>query len=408
MPPPRSIQVDRESEPIPVYSGDPVGRLSQEASIEDDGRTVSGFIDGHVSDVIRLLQSEGVSVSVDPETTDLPAIARWVDVPVVKALRDLAAQIPESIVSQRSEGVYFVGKPTDLDLSVRLFHVPGEGAEEIGDLLRQAGSKDATVSTAKDAVIVRDTVDGIERIERAFRAVTKIRGQWVVEVRFVEITRRGASRLGVDWNLVGSVAINASRADGWGWLAAADLTGLLEASENFSDVDLVEVAHLHCVEGEDAELQSGSTVRIPRPVFSEDGRVVSEDFEEVDVGTLLTVQLTSAQHGLVHVHYRPELSAITGFRGDLPEVSRRRLEGSAYCRPGDAIVVGGLSSWSDRRERTGLPGTARFAPIGGRKVIDQGQSRLFIVLRLLPSHGSPDAEGASAVRTPPASASLAN
>ena len=313
---------------------------------------------------------------------------RWQNVPASSAVRSIGSQVEDPLgVIRRSDTVYVLGKPDEIDLVARVFHVPEGEASEFIEAVGVLATSNAAVASVGDAVVVKDTIEGLLAVSELFDALKAARGQWVVEVRFVEITRAGARKLGIDWELVGSVAVSGSLATvspaaAGTAIANADLIGLLTAEETGRDVRLLTQGRLHVVEGTDALLQVGDTTPIPQRTVSDQGTVTTTGFTEIDTGLIVPVSVRTEPSGLLRVSLQPEISSVTGDVDGFPIRSRRRIETAAVVEPGGVVVVGGFSERLDRQQRDGLPYLSQLHA-GGTHDDESRVSRLFVVVRVV-------------------------
>ncbi len=105
-------------------------------------------------------------------------------------------------------------KPESADLVVRVFTLPD--ADLVNDAktaITTIGSEAVQVSIVGDRAVVKDTVEGMRRIELMFNALLAAEGQYVVEVQFIELSRSLTRRLGIDWNLSGILQFDAAIAN---------------------------------------------------------------------------------------------------------------------------------------------------------------------------------------------------
>ncbi len=166
----------------------------------------------------------------------------------------------------------------------------------------------------------------------------------MVEVQFIELNRALTRRLGVDWNLSGVMQFDAALAgqavDANAAMSAV-LQATIEADENQRHARLLTSATLHCIEGKEAELQTGTTTPVPLRVVSPEGTITTTGFDQIDTGLILKVGVNREPQGRLRVSVEPELSQVVGEVEGAPVRSRRRLRTSAVIEPGGVIIVGG-------------------------------------------------------------------
>jgi type II secretory pathway component GspD/PulD (secretin) len=286
------------------------------------------------------------------------------------------------MVIRRSPDTYLVGKPESADLVVRVFTLPDpEQTEAARTAISTIGSEAVQVSLVGDRAVVKDTVDGMRRIELMFNALLAAEGQYVVEVQFIELNRGLSRRLGVDWNLSGVMQFDASLAGKVLDTNAALSTVLqatIEADEEQRYAKLLTSATLHCIEGKDAELQTGTTTPVPLRTISSEGTITTTGYDQIDTGLLLKVGVNREPQGLLRVSVEPELSQVVGEVDGAPIRSRRRLRTAAVIQPGGIIIVGGTLVQNHTQSQTGLP---FLSNLGMHDRADE-DTRVFVVLRV--------------------------
>ena len=71
----------------------------------------------------------------------------------------------------------------------------------------------------------------------------------------------------------------------------------------------------------------------------------TQTVQQEEVGIKLAITPLINADGFITVHIRPEVSSVTGFRGDqsdLPVVSTRQAETTVRLKDGSTVVIGGL------------------------------------------------------------------
>lgn len=287
------------------------------------------------------------------------------------------------MVIRRSSDTYLVGKPESADLVVRVFTLPDA---ELRDDARKAisvlGSEAVQVSIVGDRAIVKDTVDGMRRIEMMFDALLAAEGQYLVEVQFIELSRSLTRRLGIDWNLSGVMQFDAavaSRNIDTNATLSTVLQATIEADENQRFARLLTSATLCCIEGKEAELQTGQTIPVPQRSISDQGTVTTTGYQDIDTGLLLKVGVNREPNGLLRVMIEPELSQVSGYVGEAPIRTRRVLKTSAVIAPGGVIIVGGSIVQNQTHSKDGLP---YLAQAFGMDDMSTEDTRIYIVLRV--------------------------
>ncbi|MEM8494089.1 MAG: hypothetical protein AAF663_01725 [Planctomycetota bacterium] len=361
---------------------DTLGNLSPDLLDPDPARKnrVTFIAGGRADDVALALSSFGVRVVIDRDLANTPVRSRFVDATIDDVLDHLAGRMGEGSDVFQREGYVYVGRPSDRDLAVRVFHVPsGEGADW-ADAFSLASSPSSEVATRDDLVIVRDVLTGVQRAQAFYQTISGTRRQYRVEVVFADLSAADAQSIGVEldfsgvFNLTNTIALGTPDTQTLETL----LRGVLKANATSTSGSSWSSLTLHLVEGTPIRLQSGETVNVRRRVVTEDGFISDQGFEEIETGLIVELTARSVASGRVRVDLAPQLSEVVELVDGLPTVSTRELTSSAYLGDGGMIVVGGLTerSSTDNRQRMALLGW----PTGQDR--DARETRFFVFLRI--------------------------
>lgn len=336
-------------------------------------------IDGTVDDAVAALSAQGVVVGVDPELRTARVRGSFRDQPAQAVLDAIAVQLGPAInVVARPGGIWYVGKPSKDDAAVVVLAVPAGDASEWLTVYQAAASDVGRVTHVGDRIVIRDDLRALERIAQLHTELIEGRPQYVVQVCMVEMTWSAAVALGIDWDLSGALQLRVN------WTAEdiaeafASIAGNVHAKSLGTKYHIVTSMTLHCLEGQTARVQSGESIPIELTETFENGGSRVVGYEQVDVGTILEVSVRSAGENGVTVRIQPELSNVSGFVGDKPRVSVKKLDSTALVQFGGTVVLGGLDVDSERDDRTGIPGFRGVT----RKTMEENAAKLFLFLRV--------------------------
>jgi len=356
-----------------------------------DEPTLSGTFVGTLDELVQFCGQQGVILGmaeIPEQEGDEPRLyrCRWGGgVPASTALKVVADQMEgELLVLRRGPDVYVIGEPSASDMVGRVYHVPDGLATEYVNAMESLASSRASIAAIGDAIVVRDTIAGVRMMDEVFDGIQAARGQWVVEVRFVELSFEASEALGIDWELTGTLALDAMTNGGLTVtdVLSARLNGIVLADAAEEHVKLLTSVRLHCIEGHAAEFQVGDTVPVPVGRTISDQGTVTQDFEDVDTGVLLAVEVRTEPDGRLRVGVTPELSEITGFVQDRPIRSRRRLQTSAVVEPGGTLIAGGFYQLRGRARKSGLPQLLQTPGLALHESEDD-QRRVFVLVRVI-------------------------
>ena len=342
-------------------------------------KKISGSIKGTVLDAIQFFASQDVIVVVKGDLLEKTVMGDFNEIPASLAIRSLAMQLEDKqSVIRRSPNVYLIGEATHDDMIVRVFHVPGESADDYKAAFSALLSPQAKVAVVHDTIVIKDVPSGIENVDLLFSSITSARGQYLVEIKFVEVNRLWAKSYGLKFENLGKLDLNAVIGGGVESstaIAKLQLSALLDANETQSGASLVTTQRIHCIEGLESEMQVGQTVPIAKKSVSDNGTVTTTDFEYIDTGMLLKVSVRSEADGNLRVNVKPEQSSIVGYIEGAPIRARRRLDTTAVIQAGGVVVVGGFDSSTESEELSSITQTHKSNKSDARK--------LFIVLRVI-------------------------
>ena len=351
-----------------------------------DEPTIVGHFEGTADQFIDYMREQGVVVvlpAIPDDSDGEPFIlrARFDEVPAGVGLRQIADQLPDNpSVLRRSHSIYLIGEPDDQDFVSRVFFVPGESA---GDYLEAVGAlttDNAAIAAVGDVLVVRDTYEGIQDISALFDTIGAARGQWQVDVQFVELSSVAAEAVGLDWDITGDAEL-VFGTDTSSLEIAARIASLLSYDQTNTHAQILTTTRLHVVEGQNAELQIGETTPIFRRAVSDAGTVTTTDVEFIDTGVIVNLGVRSEPDGRLRVILTPEISQVIGFVDDAPIRSRRRIQTAAVIDPGGTLIVGGFTQQAERTTQEGIPGMLDQV-LARVQSLDDDHTRVYIILSI--------------------------
>lgn len=218
-----------------------------------------------------------------------------------------------------------------------------------------------------------------DRVPELLAALAEVeRGQWSVTVWFVEMGANALDRFGVsvDPGAAGHWIVG----DGATAIAQAVLSVSMDLELERSAAKILTRADLLVVEGRTSKFNAVDSVPIRQTSVSPHGTVQTTGYTFIDAGVIVDVTCREVPGG-VEVTLRPEISQVTGFVGDAPRVSRRKLDVAAMVRDGEYIVLAGLDQDQQREQRGGGLGFMRSNQRAGTSVVMVAQVRRLMVPR---------------------------
>ncbi|MFG0249795.1 MAG: type II secretion system protein GspD [Phycisphaeraceae bacterium JB051] len=371
---------------LPTVKAPTIQRSKIKTDLPDYGpeKLISVNMQGQVKQLKSMLFDMGVLVSFPADMLEEPVRVAANNIAPTVVLQTVLSQFENDyMVIRRSPDTYLVGKPESADLVVRVFTLPD--ADLVNDAktaIATIGSEAVEVSIVGDRAVVKDTVDGMRRIELMFNALLAAEGQYIVEVQFIELSRSLTRKLGIDWNLSGVMQFDAgvtNKTLDTNATLSTVLQATIEADENQRYARLLTSATLSCIEGKDAQLQTGQTIPVPQRTVTDQGTVTTTGYQDIDTGLLLTVGVTREPDGLLRVSVEPELSQVSGYIDEAPIRTRRVLRTAAVIAPGGVIIVGGSVVQNHTQSKDGLPYLSQV----GMDNLAKEDTRIYVVLRVI-------------------------
>lgn len=274
-------------------------------------------------------------------------------------------------------------------LAVKTFYLSNINAQDIQQwLIQQLRSQvrvpTVTIDKTLNSVTMRDTPQKLELAERLIRLWDKPKGEVLVDLEIMEVSRQKIRDLGLDLDSH-SMGLRYSGADtsetGWSSLRGLDFT----KSENFfislptsvlrflqTDVDTKMIAQprLRGVHGEKMETLVGDKIPIPQTTFSpiaaggvSQQPITSFQYESVGI----EINMTPTIHLEDEVTLELELKIMniggTGY-GDLPIISTREVKNIIRLKDGETNMLAGLLKDEERKTKKGIAGIFNLPILG--------------------------------------------
>jgi general secretion pathway protein D len=265
---------------------------------------------------------------------------------------------------------------------IRTFYISNVVAQELMASLSQAlrsQVKQPTILFDKglNSLTVRATPQEMELAERLIKAWDKPKGEVLIFVEIMEVSRIRLRQLGIsfDQNVIGLRYGETSGTDqtaGWFPLSGVNLgnienysislpVGFLQFLESDSDTKVIAKPMLRGVADEEIRELVGQKIPIPRTTFTPfaAGGISQQpivNYEQQDVG--IEVKITPK----IHFEREVTLSAdikVTAIGGtgyaDIPIINTRELKGVMRLREGETQIIAGLLRDEERKSIKGIP-----------------------------------------------------
>jgi general secretion pathway protein D len=288
-----------------------------------------------------------------------------------------------------------------------------EAAKALGDTGEQgdggsASGPDGVQITSDDtnnAILVYGTPRQYAVIEDALRKLDVPPMQVLIEAAITEVSLTDDLRYGLQWNFIegnenivltdSTTGTNLVRdVPGFSFLFgnSGSLTGVLNALEGKTKVNVVSAPKLLVINNQTASLQVGNQVPIltqnSTSTISGDSPVINA-IEYRDTGVILRITPRVNGSGLVLLDITQEVSDVLSSRAsgssiNSPTISTRKVSTSVAVQDGQVLALGGLIRNIQTRDKTGIPFLSQIPIIGGlfgRQVEATDKIELVILLK---------------------------
>ena len=256
-----------------------------------------------------------------------------------------------------------------------------------------------------NAILVFGTPREYAVIEDALRKLDVPPMQVMIEAAITEVSLTDDLRFGLQWNFIegNENAVLTDSTTGTGLVRdvpgfsflfgnAGSLTGVLNALEGKTKVNVVSAPKLMVINNQTASLQVGNQV----PVLTQNSTATIDPnapiinaIEYRDTGVILKITPRVNGSGLVLLDISQEVSDVLSSRAsgsgiDSPTISTRRVSTTVAVQDGEVLALGGLIRNVQTRDKQGIPFLSQIPIIGGlfgRQVDATDKIELVILLK---------------------------
>ena len=248
----------------------------------------------------------------------------------------------------------------------------GDMVTSLKQVVSQRGTIDTDART--NSLVIRDTPEHIGKVKRLVETLDKETQQIRISTQLLEIESGSLTELGIDWSVIsrksaqlldgdvaeGSFAQTTNRvSDPAGTYTFAtvqgindedfDIEGVISALVSSNKGKIIARPEITTVDNSEAFIQMGQ--KVPIKQFDEAGNVVIQ-FEEV--GTILRVTPHITSENRILLKLKPERSSYTVDAVGVI-INTNNAETNVVVENGQTTVIGGLTTQTETRSRTGLP-----------------------------------------------------
>jgi len=271
-------------------------------------------------------------------------------------------------------------------------------------------------------IIVNDTLENIEKIEKILSSLDSVPKQVLIEAKILKVNLTDEMSLGVDWKAIMTDGIiqtqgfsNAVLPDGspvpspasqggtGGFInfvagvgSSVQIAAALDALESETNVDIVATPKVLAINGKEAKVQVGGQqgYRVTTTIDN----VTTESIEFIDTGTILEITPYIDEENNILLNVKPSLSSadITPITG-IPTVTSTSVSTWLLSKDGDTAFIAGLIESIDIKKEEGVPLLSDIPILGnlfGRTEDSTFKSELVILIttKIVTQHLTPTLE----------------
>jgi general secretion pathway protein D len=271
---------------------------------------------------------------------------------------------------------------------VRTFYLSNADLKETSDLLRLVlDARRVSVTTATNAITIKDTAERVAAAARLISAIDKARPEVIIDVELLEVDRTKLLDYGLQLASPGSPGIDGSVSV----TSPQNPTLTLEALTNLTQSDVLlanlpvlyyRLLHsdmntrvlanpqLRSSDGITAQARFGDQIPVPTTTFAPiaTGGTPQQPitaYEYRNIGVNIDITPRTHHDDEVTLALKVAVNALsgTGF-GDLPTFANREINTVIRLRDGETNMLAGLIRDSERRTVEGIPGLSEIPGVG--------------------------------------------
>ena len=269
--------------------------------------------------------------------------------------------------------------------AVKTFYLSNADPKEAMDLLRIViDARQIAMTTANNAITIRDTPERINAAGKLIDAIDKARPEVIVDTELLEVNRTRLNEFGLQLASLGSPGINGSADVNRSGLNLADLRNLGPSDILMSTVPalyyrllksdaktrVLASPHIRATAGLVAQAKFGDRVPVPVTTFSPIATggvaqqpITSYNYENIGVNIDITPRIHMDSSVTLVMKVSVTSISGTGF-GGLPTFGNREISTQIRLKDGETNMLAGLIRDDERRVAGGIPGLSDLPLVG--------------------------------------------
>lgn len=293
--------------------------------------------------------------------------------------------------------------------AIKTFYLSNVKAEEVQQGLTQmlrTQFKAPTVIIDKNlnSITVRDTPEVVNRAEKIIRLWDKPKGEVVIDLEIMEVSRVKLRQLGIDFDQYGGTIRYSQENASEGWLNLGDIsfkqkenfqlvlpTAFLKMLESDADTRIISQPRLRGIEGEKLEYIVGDEIPIPRTTWAPIAAggistqpVTSFEYKNVGIDVKITPYIHYEDEVTLELEIQIKSLGGTGY-ADIPIITTREVRNIIRLKNGETNLLAGLLKDEERKTLKGIAGLKNI-PLLGRLFsnTDQTIQQTDVILTITP------------------------
>lgn len=385
----------------------------------DKERMQLKFVNASLRSIFQALaKSAQINIIFDEQFRDIPFTIDLVDMSFEQAINSLclASKNFDRIIDEKTM-IIAPDQPVkrvQYELNaIKTFYLSNISAQDIQGPLRQMlqtqfQAPNIIADKNLNSVTVRASPSVVELAERIIQSWDKPKGEVVIDLEIMEVSRTKLRQLGLDFDqhILGFRYRTAEESADTetGWLNLKDLdfskaenyqitlpSSILQFLEQDADTKIISQPRLRGIEGEKIEYLVGDKVPIPRTTFTPiaAGGISQQpvtSFEYMDVG--IDVKITPKIHFEKEITLELEIKLKSlggvGF-ANIPIITTREVKNIIRLKDGETNLLAGLLKDEERKILRGLAGLKNIPVLGSLfSSTDQTIHQTDVILTITP------------------------
>ena len=310
-------------------------------------------------------------------------------------------------------------EPVDTRVFIVDFSSASEIRTSISPLIDESAGGKVQVDQRSNALVITERPSRMNDIQEIIETLDRPTEQVMIESKFIEISNRDSSKLGIDWKTMDAwelslgdtgtsgpddgITVDYEEAVGnldlkTAVFSAGKFSTVISALGTYNDLELVSNPTVVTVNNSPAKINIGIEYPIPSFQYNDEvGQMEVNGFEYKPIGINLDVtpQINSA--GFINLDILPEISTLfdtVDFESiEIPIISTRKTKSRVTIKSGYTLAIGGLMEQREASGRSSVPILGDIPVLGRLFSRDTGDSEsrnliVFITAKILSASGA--------------------